>query len=60
MVEPPLNKLLDACEIAHHPLGIELTGTAVDGDYPVVAVAPGAFALVGEREAVGGRDLELF
>lgn len=51
---------LDVAEINHHTVGVKFLCPAVDGDNPVMAVQTGAFALVGQIEAVTACKFKTF
>ena len=54
MVDLPVDQSLDFGEVAHHAVAVQFLGTAIDVDFPVVAVEVLAFALVIEVQLVAG------
>lgn len=60
VVEGVVDFLLDMLEVAHHAVGVELTGGAIDGDDPVVPVRVGALALIRKVEPVRTGDFHAF
>lgn len=57
MVQSPFDFLLDASEIRHHPVRIELLGPTMHDDYPIMPVKGLALAFVTKVKAVGRRNL---
>ena len=54
MVNLTVNQTFDFGEIAHHAIAVELFGTAIHIDFPVVAMQVLAFALVVEVKLMAG------
>ena len=52
MVDLAVNQALDLGEVAHHAVAVELFGTAIHIDLPVVAMQVLAFALIVEIKLV--------
>ena len=60
MIQFGFDRLLDVAEINDHSLCVQLLGTALDGNYPIVSMQMLTFTAVGEAKPVGGRDLHSF
>ena len=54
MVDLAMNQALDLGEVTHHTIAVELFTTAIDVDFPIVAVQVLAFALVVEIKLMAG------
>ena len=54
MIQLGFDRLLDVAEVNDHSLGIQLLGTAIDGDDPIVSMQMLTFAAVGETKPVCG------
>ena len=52
MVEIAVDLLLYPAEIHHHAIGIQLSGTAMYGYHPIMAVQTDTLAFVGQLKAV--------
>lgn len=53
MIQLALHQFLDMGKISHHPVGIQLTGPATNGDNPIVAMQILTFARIREPKAMG-------
>ena len=60
MIQFGFDRLLDVTEVDDHALCIQLFGTAIDGDDPIVSMQLLTFTAVGEAKPVCGRDLHSF
>ena len=60
MIQFGFDRLLDVAEVNDHSLGIQLLGTAIDGDDPIVSMQMLTFAAVGEVKPMCGRNLHSF
>ena len=54
MIQLGFDRLLDVAEVNDHSLGIQLLGTAIDGDDPIVSMQMLTFTAVGETKPVCG------
>ena len=60
VVQSVHHRAFDVRKVGDHAVGVQLGRTAVHGDYPIVPVCIGAFAVVGQRQAVSRRYFESF
>lgn len=54
MVELPHHCAFDISKIGHHAVAVELFGSAMHGDNPIMSMQLSAFALVVEAKAMAG------
>ena len=60
MIDLAMDKLFDQGEVAHHAIAVEMFGTAIHVDLPVVAMKVFALALIVEVELVASRYFKGF
>ena len=60
MVDLAVDQFFDQGEVAHHAVAVELFGSAIHVDFPVMAMQVLAFAFIVEIELVASGDFEGF